>query len=298
MSINAKIAKAERKGTQRPQPPLRSTLHPLRFRLLVFGTIGLCLVAAASLPRYAAARAAIELDQAIDFSQFYHTNANHARLPCLLCHRRDSNAPLPTLPGRNGHVPCAGCHAKEFANSASPVCAICHTNAQSGALKAFPPLKSFGVKFEHAQHLGVGAACATCHRPTRGGVAESIPARANAHVVCYQCHTPQRQANGRDISSCGVCHQPGGLSRTPETAAAFKLGFSHAKHGAAQRCNECHSVKAGAPARRQVSAPLALNHHAPNGARSCATCHNGKRAFGDDDFSVCTKCHTGPQWHF
>jgi hypothetical protein len=28
------------------------------------------------------------------------------------------------------------------------------------------------------------------------------------------------------------------------------------------------------------------------------TCHNGKRAFGDDDFSVCKRCHTGNAWRF
>src|SRR5437868_11887300 len=30
-----------------------------------------------------------------DFSKFTHTNAVHSRLPCLLCHRRDTNAPRP-----------------------------------------------------------------------------------------------------------------------------------------------------------------------------------------------------------
>jgi hypothetical protein len=28
------------------------------------------------------------------------------------------------------------------------------------------------------------------------------------------------------------------------------------------------------------------------------SCHNGKRAFGDNDFSVCTRCHKGSTWHF
>jgi hypothetical protein len=28
------------------------------------------------------------------------------------------------------------------------------------------------------------------------------------------------------------------------------------------------------------------------------TCHDGKRAFGDDDFTVCKRCHTGATWHF
>jgi hypothetical protein len=28
------------------------------------------------------------------------------------------------------------------------------------------------------------------------------------------------------------------------------------------------------------------------------TCHDGKRAFGDDDFTVCKRCHTGTAWRF
>jgi hypothetical protein len=28
------------------------------------------------------------------------------------------------------------------------------------------------------------------------------------------------------------------------------------------------------------------------------TCHNGKRAFGGDDFSACKRCHTGAAWRF
>jgi hypothetical protein len=63
-------------------------------------------------------------------------------------------------------------------------------------------------------------------------------------------------------------------------------------------CNECHRVRAGVVRRLQVSAPQPLNHHASPGAFSCMSCHNGKRAFGGDDFSVCKRCHTGNAWHF
>lgn len=239
--------------------------------------------------------------QNIDFSKFYHDNANHARLPCLLCHRRENAEARPTLPGGNKHLPCTGCHAQEFANSASPVCTICHTNSKSGTLKPFPPLRSFNMLFDHARHLKLGrVSCATCHQPGRGGVAMTIPAGLSAHVTCYQCHGPQAKSGDRDISSCGTCHQLGDYSRTSTLAAAFKDGFSHAKHGGAQKlsCSECHSVRAGQLQRQQVTAPLPLNHHAPAGVKSCASCHTGKRAFGGDDFSACTRCHRGPQWHF
>ena len=236
-----------------------------------------------------------------DYSKFRHSSTHHARMPCLLCHRRESNSPRPTLPGAAGHAPCAGCHAQQFANKESPICTICHTDVNSGAVKSFPPLKSFRVNFDHATHLQLGrATCATCHRPSRGGVALSIPAGFNAHSTCYTCHTPRAKSGDRDISSCGTCHKLGGYSRTPEASAAFRLNFSHAKHGAAQKlaCADCHQVRAGLPQRRQVTTPQPANHHANARSQSCMTCHDGKRAFGGDDFSVCKRCHTGTRWQF
>lgn len=233
-----------------------------------------------------------------DFSQFKHDDRNHARLPCLLCHRRENNSATPTLPGKDSHAPCTGCHAPQFANSGSAICTICHSDVQSGKVKPFPALQSFDARFDHAKHEGTG--CATCHRRSRAGVALSIPARLNAHVTCYSCHTPGAKAGGRDISSCSTCHQLGRLVRTSEQAAAFRVGFSHVNHDASEKltCAACHQIRAGLPRRRQVSEPLPLNHHAPPGASSCATCHNGQRAFGGDDFSACKRCHKGQAWHF
>lgn len=236
-----------------------------------------------------------------DFSKFLHTSPNHARMPCLLCHRRESNSPRPNLPGASAHAPCAGCHAQQFANTESPICTICHTDVRSGALKPFPRLKSFRVNFDHARHLNMGGvSCATCHRPARGGVALSIPVGFNAHTTCYGCHAPRAKAGGRDISSCGTCHRLGGYSRTPQWTTAFRMNFSHAKHGPPQKltCNDCHQVRANQPQRRQVTVPEAANHHASGRNQSCMTCHDGKRAFGGDDFTACKRCHTGSAWRF
>ena len=233
-----------------------------------------------------------------DFSKFKHANPNHSRLPCLLCHRRETNAARPTMPGGNGHLPCAGCHTQQFASSSGPMCTICHTDAQSGKLKAFSRLSSFNMKFDHARHRSVN--CATCHKPARAGVALSIPAGFSAHTTCFGCHTPNAKSGELNISSCGVCHQPGRFVRTRETAAAFRVGFSHAKHDRSEglSCNACHRMRAGVARGLQVSAPQPLNHHAAAGAFSCMTCHNGKRAFGGDDFAACKRCHTGNTWHF
>jgi c(7)-type cytochrome triheme protein len=216
----------------------------------------------------------------------------------LLCHRRENNSPQPALPGKAAHAPCTGCHAQQFSNTASAICTICHTDVQSGKVKAFPPLRSFDVRFDHAKHTTAG--CVTCHRQSRGGVALSIPAKLNAHVTCFGCHTPNAQANGKNISSCSTCHQLGRLVRTSEQASAYRVGFSHARHDASEKlaCAACHHVRAGLPVGRQVSAPSPLNHHALASTFSCATCHNGERAFGGDDFSACERCHKGSAWHF
>ncbi len=240
----------------------------------------------------------MQMPESLDYSKFQHSNANHARLPCLLCHRRETNAAVPKLPGAGGHLPCAGCHAQQFSASSGPICTVCHRDANSSAVKSFPPMRSFRMKFDHARHLNMGGvSCAACHRPSRAGVAQSIPAGFNAHNTCYPCHTPRAQSGGRDISSCGTCHQLGGYSRTPEFAQAFRVGFSHAKHQK-ESCAGCHQVRAGQPQRRQITAPEPLNHHATGRGQSCMTCHNGKRAFGGDDFSVCKRCHSKDTWHF
>jgi cytochrome c553 len=132
----------------------------------------------------------MQFPEGLDYSKFQHDTRNHARLPCLLCHRRDSNAPVPKRPGASNHLPCAGCHAQQFQNAESPICTICHTDVKSGALKAFPRLKSFRMKFDHARHVNMGrVSCATCHRPLRAGVALSIPAGFNAHTAYFNIHS-------------------------------------------------------------------------------------------------------------
>ena len=254
----------------------------------IFGVLVIVLATAASFA-----------GQNTDYSKFKHDNPKHARLPCLLCHRRETNAARPTLPGKSNHEPCTGCHTQQFSDTASPLCTVCHTNVQAGTVKAFPALQSFNVKFEHAKHSGT--TCATCHRPTRRGIAPSIPQGFAAHNTCFACHTPTAKSDdGRNLSSCDTCHDPGRSVWPTRRSTAFRLGFSHRNHGPSQslNCVACHRVISGSPPGRQITSPLALNHHAPARASSCMTCHNGKRAFGGDDFSVCIRCHKGSSWRF
>jgi len=240
----------------------------------------------------------MQFPENLDYGKFQHSTQYHARLPCLLCHKRETNAAVPARPGASNHLPCAGCHAQQFAKTDGPICTICHTDVKSGALKSFPRLKSFNMKFDHARHLKMdGVGCASCHRPARGGVALSIPVGFNAHNTCFRCHTNNAQSGSRDIATCGTCHQSGGYARTPQFAQAFRVGFSHAKHNQTS-CNSCHQIRAGMQQRRQVTQPEPLNHHATGRGQSCLSCHDGKRSFGGDDFTVCKRCHTGESWRF
>src|SRR5688572_25841614 len=110
--------------------------------------------------------------QGLDYSKFLHNSRNHGRLPCLLCHRRESNSPRPQLPGRSDHAPCAGCDKQQYSNSGNPICTICRTGVKSSALKSFPPHKSFRMKFDHSLHQAVeGVSCPTYHRPSLAGSA-------------------------------------------------------------------------------------------------------------------------------
>jgi c(7)-type cytochrome triheme protein len=140
--------------------------------------------------------------------------------------------------------------------------------------------------------------CTACHRRIGGRPAAlGIPVGIAAHNQCYTCHTPNSNSSaGREIASCGVCHDARGYARTTTNARAFRFAFSHAKHGSAQRlgCADCHRVTAGAPQTRQVSSPAAAEHFPLARGMTCLSCHNGKRSFGGDlAFKDCKRCHGG-----
>ena len=236
-----------------------------------------------------------------DYSKFLHTSSKHASIDCASCHHRNDNSSRPGFPG---HKDCTSCHLTQFTTPTLPMCSICHqsVNGNDPPRKPFPDnfKESFNVKFDHAQHM-TGAArpkngCVSCHSSSlRRGVALLIPSGLGAHDGCYTCHTPNAQANGRDLASCGVCHAEKSYARTPADSPAYRVAFSHAQHNARQRlgCSDCHNYTAGLAQRRQVSSPRPQEHF-PAGNTTCATCHNGRRSFGGDlDFKACRRCHTG-----
>jgi c(7)-type cytochrome triheme protein len=246
--------------------------------------------------------AAAPQDPNLDYSTFKHNSPKHASLSCNSCHQRNDNSATPRFPG---HKACTGCHVGQFVTPAVPMCVICHTEVSSSnpPLKNFPTKfnESFNVKFDHAQHNTGNArpqsGCAACHSRLggRASAALSIPGSLSAHNQCYSCHTPSsKSASGREIASCGVCHDAKGFSRTGTNARSFRYAFSHGKHGPGQRlgCSDCHNLISGAAQSRQVTSPAPSEHFAARGS-TCLTCHNGKRSFGGDlAFKDCKRCHT------
>ena len=275
--------------------------------LFVFAALPLLALASARLstasPSSVTPAPAAAFEPQGDGAQFSHRTERHASLACNSCHARPDNSPTPRWPG---HKACTDCHVQQFVTQGGQLCLVCHANVEGGnpPLKAFPGLADFNMRFDHAKHLEGGArpeqGCASCHQPARRGVALTIPAGASAHENCYSCHTPQARGSAGDIASCSTCHAQGGYRRTPTTARAYSVSFSHAAHGARQRmsCDDCHSVRAGAGQGRQVTSPQPTQHFGSARARSCMTCHDNRRAFGGDDFADCKRCHKGQTFRF
>jgi hypothetical protein len=249
-----------------------------------------------------------------DYSKFRHSYpGQHAALTgrnnCSSCHQRRDNSITPTFPG---HKDCDKCHQFTLAPFNPTACLICHTQEglnqgptqQNPYLKSFPnSLVEFNAEFDHAEHINGPAdarpqkSCQQCHLPVRRGVALTAPSGLAAHLTCYVCHTPGRQAGGADIGNCGECHAPGrGLVRIATVARSYNLGFSHAEHGLRQRlnCESCHTIlQRGLAEGKQVSLPTPAEHFPNTRAVTCATCHNNQRSFGEANFNDCKRCHTG-----
>ncbi len=239
----------------------------------------------------------------LDYSNFKHTSQRHASLACTACHERaGDNSATPRFPG---HKACTSCHLAQFVTPNVPMCVICHAdvNSSNPPLKGFPSKfkESFNVKFDHAQHM-TGLArpqngCSACHGRLGGrSSALGIPAGISAHNQCYTCHTPSSKSSaGREIASCGVCHDEKPFARTSTNARSFRFAFSHGKHSGAQRlgCADCHLLSAGLSQSHQVSSPAPVEHFPTARGMTCLTCHNGKRSFGGDlAFEDCRRCHT------
>jgi c(7)-type cytochrome triheme protein len=215
----------------------------------------------------------------VDFSKFKHGSVRHSTVPCLLCHQRNEESPQPKF---SSHTPCLGCHTPQFKDNSHPICVICHTEPNSEKLKPFPAMASFKAHFNHTAHFKE-TNCTTCHKTQGSGM--TVPARAAAHAVCFQCHTSNAIVGEKNIGSCSTCHEPGAANRIVDSTKNIGFNFDHTRH-AGVSCTSCHSPLASG--NKMSAITVSMHSGAPN---SCATCHNEKRAFGANDFSDCRRCH-------
>jgi c(7)-type cytochrome triheme protein len=216
-------------------------------------------------------------------------------LPCARCHVLQGGR----LVGRPTHAACFGaCHSNP--PKAPPpgkklvldpdrlkLCTNCHAESvlvapYSGKLPvAYPPYtidQDFNLSLGHKQHREF--ACTQCH--------DTSGKRGPAHQRCLGCHDGSGSpGHGPAMTKCSGCHPPAvGKPQPPELAAlqnSVSSAFSHAKHagrgGAGKDCLTCH-----APIRDTDDSELPRPKVA-----DCATCHNGKAAFGT--LIACTRCH-------
>ena len=226
-------------------------------------------------------------------SPFNHTRPEHQTKTkdCGFCHQRLDNNVTPVFPG---HSACIECHAKDFTNTSSQMCVVCHKSPvdAQGTRISFPAkMSEFGLKgFSHKQHMDAKKMagetetpkCSTCHVSTEGA-ASSFP----NHQQCYSCHI--HQANQK-LGECGICHADVklALKYTRSTGSALsQYNFQHGPHTKKASCDRCH--RQTEPAQQQVRADI-QTISVGRGQRhtsACWSCHVQAKE------SVCTKCHRG-----
>ena len=233
-----------------------------------------------------------------NFKAFAHDVPEHKQFNCVSCHRREGKSRELAY---TGHESCVGCHMNQFISNEvtdqnRTFCSICHAKLDTDdpPMKAFPAtfLEGFNMKFDHEAHTrGKGRpanGCAACHSQRDPG--QTIPSGIGAHANCYGCHTAESK-----IGSCNVCHQLAPYRRTLPSQYGFKAIFRHSDHSRGISCEECHSVRAGAPNSQQVT-NIAILQHRTSPGNNCLQCHNGRRAFTGNnplDVGSCTRCHKG-----
>jgi hypothetical protein len=228
-------------------------------------------------------------------SPFDHSRPEHQTKTkdCGFCHQRPDNNVTPVFPG---HSACIECHAKDFTNTASQMCVVCHKSPvdAQGTRISFPAkMNEFGVKgFSHRQHMDskkMAAAgetenpkCSTCHTSTEGSSA-SFP----DHQQCYSCHI--HQANQK-LGECGICHANAkvALKFTRGTGSALSLyNFQHGPHTKKASCDRCHRQTDTDPKLVRADIGTFSVARGQRHTSQCWSCHVQAKE------SVCTKCHRG-----
>jgi hypothetical protein len=146
------------------------------------------------------------------------------------------------------------------------------------------PAQHIPLRFDHAQHLGAGAECTTCHDAAR---TSQSPRDRNlpGHEECETCHDIDAGRAGKRTdppSSCNTCHPGFDPTVRKEPAKLVvppaNLRFSHQQHVEKKvDCTVCHG--------EMKDVQLATRQQLPKMA-TCFQCHDGNVAT-----RACASCH-------
>lgn len=210
------------------------------------------------------------------FSHKAHLTKKDVRSNCKTCHndifdmkKRTHHSMADMEEGKS----CGACHNGKQAFSINK-CAKCHEVRDV----VFQVDATGPTKFSHKKHIGKRQ-CGSCH-PQLYKIGQSNitgMAAMEEGKSCGACH------NGRDtfsIQKCSRCHP------TRELKIAVKetgpVVFSHKKHTAVSRCENCHTKLYPVKGRTKVTMADMQK------GKSCGACHNGTAAFA---LQKCTGCH-------
>lgn len=142
----------------------------------------------------------------------------------------------------------------------------------------YPP-QEIRVDFDHADHLGRGLTCVSCHRlaKTSSSPTDNLLPQESSCTGCHSETTRKRGRGGsRTEARCRSCHPQADTYVKRTLIPESQIHFSHSQHND-QECDRCHSrveVRALATVDDLPGMELCLRCHDGNNAgRRCDVCH-------------------------
>lgn len=210
------------------------------------------------------------------FSHKTHLAQKDIRNNCKTCHNAIydmKKRTRHTMAAMEEGKSCGACHNGKRAFSIDR-CARCHEVRDV----VFQVAATGPTKFSHKKHIAKRQ-CGACH-PQLYKIGQSNitgMAAMEEGKSCGACH------NGKEafaIGKCSRCHP------TKELKIAVKetgpVSFSHKKHVAVSRCENCHTKLYPTSGRNRVTMAEMEK------GKSCGACHNGTGAFA---LQKCKGCH-------
>jgi predicted CXXCH cytochrome family protein len=189
---------------------------------------------------------------------------------CRTCHEPDSEG----FEHRNIEIPCTLCHVEHAAlrphllrTTAATFCLPCHKDLKlAESTPHEPPLENLQCLECHLRPI-LNGACHSCH-PQKTGNKGSVHGSAADRKPCVGCHVPHQTGSKELVRVCTGCH---GRMESADPGHAATI---------ADRCDACHSMHDGPPARKTPATACGACHGAST-PRSCS----GRQG-------ACTDCHT------